>query len=206
MNDRLGRIRQLVATMIVATLLMGCGEWETDPPSPASEKSQQEDASQEVSDDDSEEEIRHPFTTEVTSGSEEIPPEDESSDEGDCAVICFKVLWCQEDVEGLESCVASCEDSRYSNIVTERAFECYREAEGCGEVERCAYELEACTEVCGVYNQCGHFSDGIGCHQWCAGEIWAGRLDWDVQGCVLEAGRANACADMKECGLSPPED
>lgn len=207
MQNKLQGWTGLLATMAMALCLMGCGEWETDPPAPSGTDEEGEEGSeQEEFDETTQEEVRHPFSANASGAEEESEALPEEWEDNSCAKVCVKTLWCADDGGDLETCVNACEEARYSGIVPGRAFDCLMEAEGCVEVGRCEDKIEACTEVCGVYNQCGHFADGVGCHQWCATEVWAGRLDWEVQGCITAAGRADACGDVAECGLLSPED
>lgn len=203
MSHRLERTIRIIATTAAATFLLGCGELETDPPAPTGAEEKEEESNQEGFDGESQEEVRHPFSADAAKEEDDV---DDDFETDDCATVCFKTAWCQDGGGDLERCVESCEESRYSGIVSRDAFDCLTEAEGCVEVARCEAAIEACAEVCGTYHHCGYFSDGVGCDQWCAGQIWDGRLDWEVQGCVTAAGRADACSDLAECGLSSPED
>lgn len=209
----------LIVGMGTAGLLMGCGSMEADPPISKGEDGDDRSSSQqEATATQGYEEVHHPFEDgddddgeeqheggdDAVSGDNEHRGDD--VDDHPCAPVCVKTLWCQEDEESIEQCVEPCEESRYNGIVSESVFQCLEDAEGCTDVTACESLIEPCAEICGVYNQCGIFDDGAECQAWCAGEIWAGRLDWDVQGCIGQAGRADACGDLAECGLSKPGD
>ncbi len=220
MSDKFATMGRLIMALGAAMLLMGCGGMETDPPASGS-NGEDDEATKSQDEEDRQEEVQHPFTADSDTANSDTANSDTEDDGFDeqsddvidddyedesCASVCFKTLWCQEDGSDLESCIKSCESSRYNGILSGGVYDCLNEAEGCVEVARCEDQIEACTEICGVYNQCGHFSDGIGCHQWCAGQVWSDRLDWDVQGCITAAGRADACGDLAACGLEAPED
>lgn len=136
--------------------------------------------------------------------------QDENSDDGDdpyvqdsrCAVICFKLAWCQPDGVDLPQCIETCENAAEEGILAERILNCYEEAQTCSDLGRCHDRVEACTEVCDVMDYCGEVDHGPGCYQWCAEEILASRLDWGAQGCIVSAGAQMACDEVQYCGLS----
>lgn len=231
MNETNQSIRRAVLIIIAMFLSMGCGGMETDSPvvmesGEGDGERAEEERSQPKDDNGAEErthhrEVAHPFepNTVADDAPDETGPEISESTEPEpsdlapseteltelsCAPLCFKALWCHGSDDGdFGNCIAQCEDEHYLEVVDHAVLECADQAEGCGEVAACDQGIDTCLDVCGAYYECGWDADYEGCHEWCAGEFWSGRLDGESVSCVMEARESLACAELTSCGLSP---
>lgn len=130
--------------------------------------------------------------------SEEEP---EVSEREECAVTCFKLTWCNPEGVELAACIEACAKMPQEGIISPRQMECFQEAQTCRDVRRCEEQIESCYEICDSTDACGVVAHGPDCLQWCSGEVWAGRMNWATQGCVVSAGIQNQCGELFECGL-----
>ena len=221
MQYRIRECGRFFAVIFGAVMLVACGALDTDAPAQSPEGGDEHAVDEEASRDH-----LHPFeesgkaddleVVETDDGEEqggedvEQGDEDEEESEGEqsyhrCIDVCFKSLWCNEDGPDYADCVQHCQSAEASGLMKDDLLYCIEWADDCGDVAYCESMVEPCTEVCGVYDQCGYFNEGVGCHQWCVAEIWAGRLDWSAQGCVTAIGRNDACPDLAACGLDYEE-
>lgn len=206
-------IRQIVIASAAAMVMVACGGMDAEVPAmaPTSEEaSESEEASQaqdseglHQSSEDQQEELEmvaHPFS--LPSG--DPARENEPQDNDQCARSCFKFAWCGEGDTEFGDCLRRCEDTQFSGVIWDSNLQCFDEARNCLEVGYCENEIEACTDVCGVHAFCGVGKEIENCQSWCVEEIWAGRLDWSVHGCIDQIGRSGACEELSDCGLSEP--
>ena len=224
MKDKFFEIRRFLSVVFGAMLLVACGAFDTDAPALSPDGGEEQ-----ALEEESTGERVHTFETPSKSddlqvvgdeqeglpGDDDSQYDDESQEDGGedeeetsshrCIDICFKSLWCNEEGPDFEDCVQNCQVAEETGMMSENGLYCIEWADDCSDVAWCEGSVEPCTEVCGVYDQCGYFNEGIGCHQWCVAEIWAGRLDWSAQGCVTAIGRDDACPDLAGCGLQLDE-
>lgn len=121
-----------------------------------------------------------------------------------CARICFKQAWCGEEGNDFVECLNNCEEAEFNGVISEWNMGCLDEAKTCSDVKRCENEIEACFDVCGMYEYCGTYGNIDACQGWCVGEIWGGRLDARARSCAWDAGVHDRCEELASCGFSEP--
>lgn len=212
----LNKIKGFGCGLFVILLLVACGGGDGD--MPGHHEVFEEGTSELASDDESSLEVVEEYEAapeeeeDLGVGEAEVEEsergagleDDEGSVVRECTEVCFKRTLCSDDGDEFESCLATCEATEFRGVVSDWDMRCLLQAETCGEVKLCEYEIEVCQDVCGMYEYCGTYGDIDTCHGWCIGEVWAGRLDVDAWSCAWDAGVHDRCEELGGCGFSEP--